>query len=157
MAYIEDITIFPAIYYNFAVCSHQLLKFGNLYWKQYEPRSDCSFRSSLIGLILFASMIKSSLSSIWICKADIFRTNIHWQVKAYFSLEKPNKFGTERSLLVLILSKWIPTFSAFVHLSGCKDSWSFEVDPGKLMVKAEAIKRENTRRLDSFHLWKYHS
>ena len=48
---------FPAIQ-DKCLLSHLLKYFGSLYCKQFEPRSDCSFRSSLIRFILFASMMK---------------------------------------------------------------------------------------------------
>ena len=63
-------------------CHHLLIYFGSLFCKQYAPRSDSSFRSSLIGAHSVCFHEKSSIECILDFVAVILRRQ-NWQDKDY--------------------------------------------------------------------------
>ena len=73
-------TVFPPLMTSCCLLSHLPTYFGSLYCKYYEPRSDCSLKSSLIRvhIVCFQDESKCSLKCIWIYAADV-KSRRHFQ------------------------------------------------------------------------------
>ena len=116
---VPQIYPFPAIQHNCLLLSYMLIHFGSLHCKQYGPRSDCSFMSSLIWFhnVLTRQKYFGVYLNIFKCTSDIVSRK-HFQVFKFWHTGETNDrtFSSITLILTMFLSRKRHLLMSLLHI-----------------------------------------